>query len=162
MTLYEHVRHPWRDERIERGPVKVADQHKAGINGRVALRLCAIVGTMQAAYSFTALALIALPSVLGFDWFPSRSLVIVGWVSQTLIQLVMLAVLQLGQNLSGSAADARAESTYRDAELILHEASQLQAHLEAQDAHLLAQDDKLAGLIDQVAALVARYAPPTG
>lgn len=139
MKLFTHVPHP-RTQEVLAGqiqPVKIADQARGKINGRVALRLTALVGTMQAAYLFTVLALVALPSVLGYNWFPSRTLIVVAWVSQTFIQLVMLAVLQLGQNLSGAAADARAEATFQDAESILHECVQLQAHLAEQDKVLM-------------------------
>ena len=34
------------------------------------------------------------------------------------------------------AADARSEATYKDADAILHEALQIQAHLEAQDKEI--------------------------
>jgi hypothetical protein len=134
--LFEYRRHPHVEARKAAGPPKVADQHSGGINGKIALRLCAVVGTMQAAYAFAVLALLALPGVLGFNWFPSRTLLIVAWISQTFVQLVMLAVLQLGQNLLGVAADARAEATYKDAEAILTDCLQLQQHLEVQDADL--------------------------
>ena len=133
MSAFRHVPHPWRHQRAQAGPVKVADQAGGGANGRIALRLTALVGTMQAAYLFALLALIALPGVLGFSALPARSLLIVAWVSQTFIQLVMLAVLQLGQNLGAAGADKRAEATYQDAEAVLHECAELQRHLQAQD-----------------------------
>lgn len=136
MTLFEHQPHPHVEARREQAPVKVAEQHKTGWSGRLALRITAMVGTMGAATAFFVLALIALPPVLGLNWLPPRSLLIVGWISQTMIQLVMLAILQLGQNIQGSAADRRAEATYTDAEAILHEALEIHAHLEAQDAVL--------------------------
>jgi hypothetical protein len=137
MAGFEHIPHPHIAARKEQGPVKMAAQASGGINGRIALRLTALVGTMQAAYLFAGLALVALPSVLGYTWFPSRTLLIVAWISQTFIQLVMLAVLQLGQNLQAKGSDARAEQTYLDAEAVLHEAQQIQAHLAEQDKLLL-------------------------
>jgi hypothetical protein len=88
---------------------------------------------MTAAYLFAILALLALPSVLGYGWFPPRTLLIVGWISQTFVQLVMLAVLQLGQNLQAKGADARSQQTYLDAEAILSECLELQKHLQSQD-----------------------------
>lgn len=135
MSLYDHTPHPHVEARKEQTPVKVADQRR-GWSGRLALRITEMVGTMGAAGAFTCLALVALPPVLGLNWLPPRSLLIVGWISQTLIQLVMLAILQLGQNIQGAAADQRAEATYRDAEAILHESHEIHAHLEAQDAVL--------------------------
>lgn len=147
MSLYDHTPHPRIEERKETGPAKVADQHRGGANGRIALRLTALVGTMWAAYTFALLAIFALPSVLGLDWFPSRTQLIVAWLSQTFIQLVMLAVLQLGQNIQAAGADARAEQTFRDAEAILSEALQIHEHLEQQDAKLILLEGKLGSLL---------------
>ena len=69
---------------------------------------------------------------------------IVSWVAQTFLQLVLLSIIMVGQNVQASAADKRAEDTYKDAEAVLHEAIQIQAHLEAQDAVLETLVDKLA------------------
>jgi hypothetical protein len=159
-AAFRYVAHPHVAARKLAGPVRVKDQHAAGINGRIALRLTALVGTMQAAYAFTVLALLALPSVLGFNWFPSRTLLIVGWISQTMIQLVMLAVLQLGQNLQAAASDKRAESTFLDAEAIIQAAAQIAEHLGAQDAHLHEQDTAVAGILTQVQQILTHLAPP--
>ena len=74
---------------------------------------------MGAAYLFALLALLALPAVLGYTWFPSRTLLIVAWISQTLIQLVMLAILQLGQNLRPGRPTPAPQQTFDDAEAIL-------------------------------------------
>jgi hypothetical protein len=157
--VYGYVRHPHVHARSEAGPVKVSDRRTVGVNGRIALRLTALVGTMQCAYLFTVLALLALPGVMGWNWLPSRTLLLVGWISQTLIQLVMLAVLQLGQNLQGAAADKRAKATYADAEAILHEAVELQAHLAVQDAALQAQDAVLASLISHITGAATAPTP---
>ena len=126
-------------------PPKTTDEH-VGLNGRIALTLTTVVGTMWCAYVFAVLALIALPSALGGGLFP-----LVQWVSQTFIQLVMLSVIMVGQNILGRAADKRSEATYQDAEAIFHEAEQIQAHLQA-------QDDALSALLDKVATLEAALA----
>jgi hypothetical protein len=42
----------------------------------------------------------------------------------------------VGQKVEGAAADARADDTYKDAEAILHEALEIQKHLQAQDVLL--------------------------
>ena len=135
-SIFSYVPHPHIEHRKKTGPVKVSKLSGDNPNGRIALRLTALVGTMQAAYVFAALALLALPAVLGYNWFPPRTLLIVAWTSQTFIQLVMLAVLQIGQNLQAKGADARAQQTYLDAESILHECIALQEHLQAQDGVL--------------------------
>ena len=143
MSLYRHVPHPWIARRKDAGPVQVAAQAGEGINSRIALKICAAVGTMLTAYLFAGLALIALPSVLGYTWFPPRTLLIVAWISQTFIQLVMLAVLQLGQNLQARGADARSQQTYLDVEAILHGQSEQAEHLAAQDEKILAILERL-------------------
>jgi len=143
MTVaYEHVPHPRIAARKKTGPPKTTDEH-VGFNGRVALLLTTVVGTMWCAYVFAVLALVALPSALGGGLFP-----LIQWVSQTFIQLVMLSVIMVGQNILGRAADKRADMTYQDAEAIFHEANEIQAHLQA-------QDDALGVLLDKVQALEA-------
>ncbi len=134
---YVHVPHPRILERRRRGPAKVAEQVPPNFNGRLALIITGIVGTMWCAYAFAVLALVVLPQATG------SPLLLVQWISQTFIQLVMLSILMVGQNIQGRAADQRAADTYKDAEAILHECLQLQAHLEAQDKIL---DDVVARL----------------
>jgi hypothetical protein len=62
-------------------------------NTRVGLRITKIVGTMWSAYAFAALALISLPAAL----HTRNTVIIVGWVAQTFLQLVLLAVIMVGQ-----------------------------------------------------------------
>jgi len=137
---FDHVPHPRIAERKEAGAPKRADT-LVGFNGRFALLITTVVGTMWCAYAFAALALVALPSALG-----SGPLAIVQWVSQTFIQLVLLSIIMVGQNILGKAADKRAEMTYTDAEATFHEAEQIQAHLKAQDDALDIMLDKLVKL----------------
>lgn len=125
--IFEHVPHPRIAERRQRKPAKVADQVSPGFNGRLALIITGIVGTMWCAYAFAALALVVLPQAV------ASPLLLVQWISQTFIQLVMLSILMVGQNIQGRAADQRAADTYKDAEAILAECLALQAHLQAQD-----------------------------
>ena len=125
-VIFQPIPHPRILERRKKKPAKVADE-ATGINGRIALVITAVVGTMWCAYAFAALALVVLPQAT------SSPLLLVQWISQTFIQLVMLSILMVGQNIQGRAADQRAADTYKDAEAILHECMQLQAHLEAQD-----------------------------
>lgn len=138
--LFEHVPHPRITERRTRGPAKVAEQAPSNFNGRLALIITGIVGTMWCAYAFAVLALVVLPQAV------KTPLLLVQWISQTFIQLVMLSILMVGQNIQGRAADQRAADTYKDAEAILHECLQLQAHLQAQDRVL----DDLVMRLDKV------------
>jgi len=134
---FDHVPHPRIAERKKAGPPKVADE-RVGVNGRVALIITTIVGTMWCAYAFAILAFVALPSAL-----TSGPLAIVQWVSQTFIQLVLLSIIMVGQNIMGKASDKRAEMTYKDADATFHEAEQIQSHLKAQDDALNTMLDKL-------------------
>ena len=84
---------------------------------------------MWCAYLFAVIAIISLPSALR----TGQLIVIVAWIAQTFIQLVLLSIIMVGQNVQSAASDKRAEQTFLDAEAVLHEAQQIQAHLEAQD-----------------------------
>lgn len=141
---FQHVPHPRIEERKAVGPPRTSDQ-RVGFNGRFALLITTIVGTMWCAYAFAMLALVALPSAL-----TSGPLAIVQWVSQTFIQLVLLSIIMVGQNIMGKASDKRAEMTYKDADATFHEAEQIQAHLKAQDDAL---DTLLAKLLKLEAAI---------
>jgi predicted DNA repair protein MutK len=139
-VAFDHQPHPRIADRTKTGPPRSTDE-RVGFNGRFALLLTTAVGTMWCAYLFAILALVALPDALGGGLLP-----LIQWVSQTFIQLVMLSVIMVGQNILSRAADKRADMTYRDAEAILHEAQQVQAHLQM-------QDDALNQLLDKVAKL---------
>ena len=137
-VTYDHVPHPRIAERQKAGPPRTADE-QVGFNGRFALLITTVVGTMWCAYAFGALALIALPSAIR----SGDPLAIVQWVSQTFIQLVLLSIIMVGQNIMGKASDKRAEMTYKDADATFHEAEQIQVHLKAQDQALNTMLDKL-------------------
>jgi hypothetical protein len=140
---FVHVPHPHIARRKQAGPPKTTDEH-VGFNGKVALILTTVVGTMWCAYAFAVLALVALPSAIQ----GGRLLDLIQWISQTFIQLVMLSVIMVGQNILGRASDKRAEMTYKDADATFHESEQIQAHL-------IAQDHALNDLLDKVAKLEA-------
>lgn len=143
MSLYEHVRHPWRQERDVAGPVKVADQHPGGsaavrLNTRLAVLITKAVGSMWCAYSFGLFDLISLPAAIR-----TGTAAIVSWIAQTFLQLVLLSVIMVGQNVQALAADKRAEATFKDTEALLHGLDEHAAHLGAQDAVLRALAAKL-------------------
>lgn len=128
------------------------DVPTVGFNDRFGLAITKKVGTMWCAYIFAIIALISLPTILkqsgfgiGFD-FGNGTVLLVAWIAQTFIQLVLLSIIMVGQDLQGRAGDTRADATYKDAEAVLHEATQIQAHLVEQDkaieailTHLAAQ-----------------------
>jgi hypothetical protein len=140
-VTFQHVPHPHIAARKKSGPPKTTDEH-VGINGKVALALTTVVGTMWCAYAFAVLALVALPSALQ----DGSMLAIIQWISQTFIQLVMLSVIMVGQNILGKSSDKRAQMTYDDADATFHDAEQIQAHLKEQDVALNTMLDKIASL----------------
>jgi hypothetical protein len=131
MSLFRYSPHPHIAARAQKRPVKVRELHRAGFNGRIAGVITEGVGTMWCAYAFAALALVALPQAIH-----GGALTIVQWISQTFLQLTLLSIIMVGQQVLGTASDQRAINTYADAEAILQEAQQIQAHLAAQDAAL--------------------------
>jgi hypothetical protein len=147
---FEHVPHPHIAARKKSGPPKTTDEH-VGVNGKIALTLTTVVGTMWCAYAFAVLALVALPSALQ----DGSLLAIIQWISQTFIQLVMLSVIMVGQNILGKASDKRAQMTYDDADATFHDAEEIQAHLKEQDVALNTMLDKVAGLEAALAKALA-------
>jgi hypothetical protein len=129
-VTFVHVPHPRIRQREQQGPpTTAAEQLKLGFNGKIGVFITTVVGTMWAAYIFTVLALISLPGAFS----SGNTVIIVAWIAQTFLQLVLLPIIIVGQNVQSAAADKRSEQTYSDAEAILHECLQLQAHLQAQD-----------------------------
>ncbi len=131
VSLYEYVPHPHIELRRQQRPKTVRQQHGPGFNGKLARVITEGVGTMWCAYAFAALALVALPQAIR-----GGALTTVQWISQTFIQLVLLSIIMVGQQVISAASDDRAIRTYNDAEAVLHEAQQIQAHLAVQDAAL--------------------------
>jgi hypothetical protein len=151
---FEHVPHPHIAARKKTGPAKTTDEH-VGVNGKVALVLTTIVGTMWCAYAFALLAFVALPFALPGQ--PTGGVLqMIQWVSQTFIQLVMLSVIMVGQNILGKASDKRADMTYKDADATFHEAEQIQAHLQAQDQAVNDLLDKVGKLEQSLAKALAK------
>ncbi len=118
------------------GPVQVRDQLDRSnpinrFNAWLAVKITAGVGSMWCAYLFAVVALIGLPAALkpGGEG-------LIAWIAQTFLQLVLLSIIIVGTNVQSAAADKRAQDTYADAEAVLHEALQIQAHLAAQDEAL--------------------------
>ena len=160
-TLYEHVPHPHLEERRKKGPVTVDAQRRrhtpiARLNTRIGLVITIAVGSMWCAYLFTILALISAPAAFS----SGDKIIIVAWVAQTFLQLVLLPIIIVGQNVQASAADGRSQQTYKDAEAILRECLELQAHLSAQDRVLVAALQQLATVTGKPVDLDALKAAP--
>jgi uncharacterized membrane protein len=151
MSAYEHRPHPRIAARQKEKPPQTSDE-RIGFNGRLGAAITRAVGTMWAFYfaaTFMGLwMLLAEVHVITFDPYPFAFLLFLGNIAQ----LLLMFVIMVGQQVLGAAADKRAVQTYKDAEAILHECLELQAHLKAQDE-----------VLDQVIAHVRSLtAPPSG
>lgn len=137
MQIFESVPHPWITARREHKPAQTADE-QVGFNGRLAAFITQAVGTMWAVYvalliQLTWMTLATLGVALfARDPYPFAFLLFLG----NIVQLLLMFVIMVGQQVLGAAADKRAVQTYKDAEAILHECLQLQAHLLEQDKML--------------------------
>jgi hypothetical protein len=109
----EHTPHERIAERSKVGPHTTKAEH-VGFNGRVAILITNMVGTMWCAYAFAALALISLPEAIRGGTAP-----LIAWIAQTFLQLVLLSVIMVGQKVSAAASDKQALQTYKDAEALL-------------------------------------------
>jgi hypothetical protein len=157
---FEHQphEHTLRHARGEVPPPPTVASGHVGVNGRIGLFITGIIGTMWAAYFFALVTLVALPSAVRTH----NPTVIVGWFSSYFCQLVLLSIIIVGQNLQAQATDQRSRETYADAEAVLHEALQIQAHLKAQDAAAsahLAEQEGQARLVHAMAAILGCDAP---
>jgi hypothetical protein len=146
--VFEFKRPEWLDKRPEKAP-KIGDEH-LGFNGRLAVLITKGVGNMWCAYVFTLLALVSLPAAVASH----DPVVLVSWISQTFLQLVLLAVIMVGQDVQGRAADKRAELTFEDAAATLDHALQLEDHLQHQDQHLAEQDKTLSDMIQKLQSII--------
>ena len=91
------------------------DVHGADtFNGKVAIVLTRVVGTMWCFWVFNGIALISLPSAIN----SGNLTILIAWVSSNWIQLILLPALMVGQNLQNLAADARSAKTFEDVEAV--------------------------------------------
>lgn len=108
-----HVPHPHIAHRKRHGAA-LHRHERIGFNGRLALGVTNVVGTMWCAYAFGLLALVSLP-----DSIKAGTPAIVAWIAQTFLQLVLLSVIMVGQKVNEAASEKQALQTYKDAEAIL-------------------------------------------
>jgi uncharacterized membrane protein len=117
--------------RLEAPPAM--DDEYVGFNGRLAAWITNKVGTMTAFYLATGFQvgwiILAESGVITFDPYPFAFLLFLS----SLLQLILMFVVMVGQQVIGRASDKRALQTYLDAEAVLHACERLQAHLRAQD-----------------------------
>lgn len=128
---YIHIPHPHIQARRKQGPV-LTKHVLSGLNGRIATRITAVVGTMGCAYLFVFLTLPALPAAIHNSTI-SDPIPLISWITQTFIQLVLLPVIMVGQAIQSAAGDARSLQIFNDSEAMLHEMVEIQKHMSSQD-----------------------------
>jgi uncharacterized membrane protein len=132
IRLVERHPHPHLSEHKVVKPAAVEDE-LIGRNGRFAAWLTKRVGSMWAFYVAAVFQLgwiaLALLGIIGFDPYPFAFLLFLS----SLAQLIFMFVIMVGQDVLGKAGDKRAQQTFIDTEVILHECLELQRHLTAQD-----------------------------
>ena len=77
-------------------------------NERLAARITGAVGTMWAAYVFAGIAFISLPAAI----MSGDPIVIVAWIAQTFLQLVLLAVIMVGQDVQAKGVQKKIDETH--------------------------------------------------
>ena len=110
---HAHTTHPRIAERNRVGARLTSDEH-VGFNGRLAMLVTNLVGTMWCAYLFAIIAFISLPSAI-----QAGTASLVSWIAQTFLQLVLLSVIMVGQKVAARASDKQALQTFEDTEALL-------------------------------------------
>ena len=109
----EHPPHPRLAERTKAGP-HTTEAEQTSLNGRIAIVITNMVGTMWCAYAFALLALISLPEAI-----KAGTGALIAWIAQTFLQLVLLSIIMVGQKVASEKSDMQLDQTYRDAEALL-------------------------------------------
>ncbi|MDD8026927.1 MAG: hypothetical protein PHI34_10450 [Acidobacteriota bacterium] len=78
------------------------------LNSRIAVKITRGVGTMWCAYAFLLLDLIMLPPVIK----AGSIMVWVTYLAQTVLQLVLLPIIMVGQNVIQSQNEAKADTDH--------------------------------------------------
>jgi uncharacterized membrane protein len=137
IELVRSQAHPWIEERKAVKPPTVRAQF-VGLNGRIAASITKAVSTMWAFYLAVAFQFgwigLAVAGVIRFDPYPFAFLLFIS----SLLQLIFMFVIMVGQEVLDRAGDQRAEQTLLDAEAVLQECRRLQNHLTAQDEVIVA------------------------
>ena len=116
---------------------------------RIAVILTTLVGSMPTAYLFVILAIVGLLGITGV-LSPVVAL-LVAWLSQTLIQLVLLPVIMVGQNVLNRKAEIQADEDFKINQKSFHDIEQVMQHLQAQDAELGKHTEALEKLMKMIA-----------
>lgn len=79
------------------------------LNAWLAIRITNAVGTMWCAYAFLILDLFMLPPVIK----AASAMVWVTYIAQTVLQLVLLPIIMVGQNVIQSQNEAKADTDHK-------------------------------------------------
>lgn len=80
----------------------------AEFNQKLGARITSMVSTMWCAYAFAAIALVSLPGAIR----SGNTVVIVGWIAQTFLQLVLLSIIMVGQNVASASVEQKINETH--------------------------------------------------
>ena len=135
--LVKSEAHPRVKERETLIPTTVKAQY-VGLNGLIAAAITRVVSTIWAFYFAVLFQLdwigLVLAGIITFDPYPFAFLLFIS----SLLQLVFMFVITVGQDVLGWAGTQRAEQTYLDTEAVGHECRRLQRHLTEQDKAVVA------------------------
>jgi uncharacterized membrane protein len=149
IELAQSEAHPWVKQRAAIQPPTLRAQY-VGVNGRIAAFITDAVSTMWAFYAAGVLQFgwiaLAEAGIITFDPYPFAFLLFIS----SLLQLIFMFVIMVGQDVLGRAGDQREQQTLLDADAILHECRRLQLHLTAQDKAIVT-----------ICAYIEENAPPT-
>jgi len=102
-----YKRHPQVDH-----PREIATKKRKGIfrfNYWIALKITNGVGTMWCAYAFIVLDLFMLPPVIK----AASVMIWVTYIAQTVLQLVLLPIIMVGQNVIQAQNETKADTDHR-------------------------------------------------
>jgi uncharacterized membrane protein len=140
VSLLESSPHPWIEQHRVQPPPQARDQ-VVGVNDRIAAWLTRRLGSVWAFYlaAGTQVVWIVLAQlgVQRVDLYPFAFMTFLS----TLVQLIFMIVIMVGQDVLGRAGDRRSEQTFHDTEAILHECRRMKARLTTQERVI----DRLAG-----------------
>jgi uncharacterized membrane protein len=141
ISLMQSSPHPWIAQHRVEDPPQARD-YAVGVNGRIAAWMTRRIGSMWAFYAAAVFQLtwiaLAQAGVLR-DGFPFPFLLFLS----SLVQLLVMVVIMVGQRVLGHAADRRSEQTFLNTQAILYEAGRAERHLAAQDRII----DSLSGYV---------------
>jgi hypothetical protein len=117
-------------------------------NNWLAVKITKSVGTMWAAYLFALIGMVSFPQALA-AFEKGDTVTGISWLSQSLLQLVLLPIIIVGQNVISASQDARAEADHETI-TVLHAINVHQLQLLEEERKILAlmqkeREDRLRG-----------------